>query len=135
MNVLVDTAAWSLAVRRTTTRQHPVAVELSQLINEGRAFIMGLIRQELLSGVRDITQFERLRSYLRAFRDLPLETDDYEEAATFSNRCRTRGIQGSAVDLLICAVASRRDLSILTTDNDFRAYSRILPIRLHAPNP
>jgi hypothetical protein len=43
----------------------------------------------------------------RTFYETPDSRDD-EEAAHMSNRCRTRGIAGSAVDFLICAAAHRR---------------------------
>ena len=92
---------------------------------------MGPIRQELLSGVRTPDQFDALREHLRAFTDIELGTDDYEEAASFSNRCRAAGVQGSSVDFLICAVAARRALAIFTTDEDFEHYARILPLTMH----
>jgi predicted nucleic acid-binding protein len=95
--------------------------------------MIGAIRQELLSGVRDTKQFAALRDHLRAFPDLPLETEDFERAAEFYNECRTKGIQGSNIDFLICAVAMRRELSILTTDRDFAGYARVLPLQLHEP--
>lgn len=93
--------------------------------------MIGVIRQELLSGVRDAKQFATLRDHLRAFPDLALETEDFEQAAGFYNKCRAKGIQGSSIDFLICAVAVRREQSILTTDADFSRYSRELPIQLH----
>ncbi len=101
------------------------------MVREGRVVMMGAIRQELLSGVRDAKQFATLRDRLRAFPDLILETEDFEQAAEFYNRCRARGIQGSTIDFLICAVAVRRELSILTTDADFTRYARALPLQLH----
>jgi hypothetical protein len=42
-------------------------------------------------------------------------------------------IQGSNTDFLICAAALRRDLSIYTTDADFKHYSRVLKFALHEP--
>ena len=74
-----------------------------------------------------------LRDHLRAFPDVELDPGDYEEAASFFNRCRARGVQGSNTDFLICAAAARRQLGILTTDADFRHFAKLLPIRLHAP--
>ena len=76
-------------------------------------------------------QFETLRSHLQAFPDSEFETADFEAAATCFNRCRAKGIQGSNRDFLLCAVAERRDLSIFTTDSDFRDYARVLPLKLH----
>jgi predicted nucleic acid-binding protein len=65
--------------------------------------------------------------------DLDLETADFEEAAHCFNRCRSEGIQGSNTDFLMCAVASRRHLSIFTTDGDFREFGRVLPLTFHEP--
>jgi len=56
MNVLVDTSVWSLALRRKneslTTNERFLVTELSELIREGRARVIGLVRQELLSGIK-----------------------------------------------------------------------------------
>jgi hypothetical protein len=38
---------------------------------DGRARLIGAIRQELLPGIRDPAQFEQLKTYLRAFSDEP----------------------------------------------------------------
>lgn len=95
--------------------------------------MMGPVRQELLSGVQKEQQYETLRRYLRAFPDIVLEAEDYEEAALFFNRCRARGVQGSNTDFLICAVAARRRFGILTTDTDFLHFAKLLPIALHSP--
>lgn len=131
MNVLVDTSVWSLALRRSRPQADGLARELADLIQEGRAVIIGPVRQELLSGVRNPAQFDVLRDHLRFFPDLVIGTSDYEEAAVFFNRCRSRGIQGSNTDFLICAVAARRRMSIFTTDGDFTTFAKVLPIHLH----
>jgi len=131
VRVLVDTSIWSLALRRRETAQNPAADELGRLIAVHVVEIIGPIRQEVLSGVRDKTQFERLETHLAAFVDLPLTAEDYVTAATFYNLCRTKGIQGSNTDFLICAVAVRHDLSVFTTDGDFSHFAKCLPIVLH----
>jgi hypothetical protein len=93
--------------------------------------MIGPIRQELLSGVRSNEQYQGLRDRLRAFPDLPIQTEDYELAARFFNECRSRGVQGSNTDFLICAIAARRDNSVFSTDRDFEAFERMLKIRRH----
>jgi predicted nucleic acid-binding protein len=133
LNVVVDTAVWSLALRRRRPSEAPHVLELAELVGEGRALILGPVRQELLSGVQGQAHFDSLRDHLRAFPDVELEMDDYEEAARSFNACRARGVQGSNTDFLICAAAMRRRLSILTTDADFGSLARVLPVRLHAP--
>ncbi|MEO6331499.1 MAG: PIN domain-containing protein [Gemmatimonadaceae bacterium] len=131
MNVLVDTSAWSLLLRRASSTPGPVAAELTRLIRRNRAAIIGAIRQEVLSGICGARQFDDLRLRLRPFPDLAMETGDYEMGADYSNRCRARGIQGSPTDFLICATAARRRLAILSADDDFARYARFVPIRLH----
>jgi predicted nucleic acid-binding protein len=131
MRVLVDTSIWSLALRRSEHAQNPQAAELRRLIAAHAVDIIGPIRQEVLSGVRDKAQFERLETHLAAFADLPLAAEDYVTAAKFYNLCRAKGIQGSNTDFLICAVAVRHDLSVFTTDGDFPHFARCLPIVLY----
>ncbi len=131
MRVLVDTSVWSLALRRATPVQSPDMLELRRLITAHLVEIIGPIRQEVLSGIRDTFQFDRLETQLTAFPDLPLQSDDHVTAAKFFNLCRAKGIQGSNTDFLICAIAVRRDLSIYTTDGDFVRFAKCLPIVLH----
>ena len=131
MNVLVDTSVWSLALRRKSSTETREAGELRTLVEEGRVTMVGAIRQELLSGVRSTEQFKRLRDALRAFPDLLLDEEDYEEGAACFDRCRARGLQGSNTDFLLCAVALRRKISILTTDRDFEGFASLLGFDLY----
>lgn len=137
MNVLVDTSVWSLAFRRKpedlNAVEQTLVQELRQLVQEDRAQLLGVVRQQVLSGIKNHHQFEKLRQVLRPFPDEPLDIEDYERAADASNRCRAKGIAMSAVDALLCAVALHKDLLIFTTDPDFKRYSRVLPLKLH-PN-
>ena len=121
MKLLADTSVWSLALRRRRTatlsgdEKRLVAV-LSEAIRDGRVVMIGPIRQEILSGIKEQAQFVRLRTTLAAFRDEPIDTTDYEEAARGYNLCRTQGVQCGPVDMLICAVTARRKWSVLAND-------------------
>ncbi|NCJ06557.1 PIN domain-containing protein [Synechococcales cyanobacterium C] len=131
MKVVVDTSVWSLALRRNRILEESRQIlRLRELIADDRVALLGVIRQEVLSGIREVEQFVRLREYLRAFSNLELAIEDYELAAEFYNTCRRNGIQGSNTDFLICAVAHRRDYSILTTDGDFVLFGEYVPITL-----
>lgn len=127
----MDTSVWSLALRRRAVTDVAPVQMLRSLIEEGRVAMIGPIRQELLSGLKSAESFERVRSHLHAFADEPLTTDDFEHAAEHYNTCRAKGVQGSNTDFLICAVAERRGLPILTTDLDFTRFAKVLPITLH----
>jgi len=134
--VLVDTPVWSLALRRKnadlSTRDRKFVTALQELIRDGRAQIVGPIRQELLSGIREPERYRKIREQLRDFPEPAVEMADYEEAAHISNQCRARGIAGSSVDFLICAIAHRKRWQIFTIDRDFENYSDCVPVRLYS---
>ncbi len=131
MKILVDTCIWSLALRRQKFEDDIYVSELKDLIDGMRAGLIGPIRQELLSGVRSKKQFALLRDKLEPFDDIEIIKGDYELAAEFFNTARSKGIQGSNTDFLICAVSARRQMPIFTMDKDFTSYSSVLPIVLH----
>ena len=94
MMVLIDTSVWSLALRRKTPPNNRYVFELNELIKERNVVMMGPVRQEILSGIRELAQFKSLKSRLRSFPDLILTTHDHELAAEFFNHLRRQGIQG-----------------------------------------
>lgn len=136
MEVLVDTSIWSLALRRPKGKisdiEQGLTGLLGDLIRDDRARLIGPIRQELLSGIREPAQYQRLRNYLRSFPDQSIGTADYEQAAQCSNQCRSRGITGSEVDFLICAVALARQWQVFTRDAGFKTYARALPVKMYS---
>lgn len=137
MKVIVDTGPWSEFFRRPrsqqSSQQTAIASEVRRLIRADAVQMLGPIRQELLSGARPDTRFAQLRDGLRFFPNLATDEQDDELAAEFNNQCRNKGIQGTSTDLLICAVATRHKMKILSLDSDFEHYSTILPIKLHRP--
>ncbi len=137
MNVLVDTSIWSLALRRSSRHLNPLerqqVAELAELINEGRAKIIGIVRQELLSGIKTQSQFAKLQEILSAFPDESVSTADHETAALLGNQCRSKGLAVSATDMLICSIARSRDWAIFSSDPDFERYAVVLDLTLHSP--
>ena len=121
MKLLADTSVWSLALRRRpaaalSQEEKRLVALLTEAIHDGQVAMIGPIRQELLSGIKEQVQFEKLRTALAAYRDEPMGTPDYEEAARLYNLCRSQGAQCGPVDILICAVAVRRKWSVLAND-------------------
>ena len=129
--VLIDTCIWSLALRGKSPRDISVSEELTKLIYSEKAKIIGPIRQEVLSGYSDIKQYNKLKDKLMYFPNVLIIDEDYLSAARFSNLCRQKGIQGSHIDFLICAVANRLKMSIFTYDKDFEFYSQLILITLY----
>jgi predicted nucleic acid-binding protein len=121
MRVLVDTCIWSLALRRRekgslSADEVSLIARLTESIQEGNVVMIGPIRQEVLSGIKDESQFEKTERLLAPFPDEELGSDFYVEAARLFNLCRRHGVQCGPVDMLICSVAVRKRCMILTSD-------------------
>ncbi len=129
MKILVDTCIWSQVLRKKTPNLN-LTKQLKDFINDGRVVMIGPIRQELLSGISNPSQFNQLKHTLSYFEDIILKTDHFVKAAEFSNLCRKNGIQGSTTDFLICAVTNLEKLSIFTVDSDFINYNKYVKIKL-----
>ncbi len=135
MNALVDTSVWSLAYRRGEADLNPderkLLAELAELIREMRVRVIGPVCQELLSGIRDRKRLDLIWRDMCSFDEEPLALRDYKRGADISNELRSKGITGTLVDCLICAVAMDRGYSVFTTDVDFRHYAKHIPLRIH----
>ncbi len=131
MKVLVDTPIWSYALRTRNNEYQYEIDQLESLIRDQRALIIGPIRQEILSGYSDLRKFRKLKEKLSYFENTPIQDIDYELAAELCNQCRKKGVQGSHIDFLICAVPKRIDVPIFTTDKDFHLYQEVISIKLH----
>lgn len=128
--VIVDSDVWSEAFRKKGKESLSV-LALRNLVNEGEIVMIGPIRQETLSGIKEIERYEKIREALRAFPSQRIDEPTYEMAAAFFNLCISKGIQGSHTDYLICACAVKWKTSILTKDKDFTRYSKYIPIELY----
>jgi predicted nucleic acid-binding protein len=135
--VLVDTTIWSLALRRRASilrrNERELVEDWTTLVTSGSAALIGPIHQEILSGIRSAEVFVKIRQRLADFSHLIIDSEDYSEAARFFNVCRSHGVAGTSIDMLICAVAHRYDVPIFTTDRDFTRYVTWLPVRLYKP--
>jgi predicted nucleic acid-binding protein len=121
VKLLVDTPVWSLALRRKdatslNSDEQKLKTELAQAVQDGRVAMLGLIRQELLSGIKEQAQFDKVKAGLDPFLDETVSTADHEYAARIYKECRSQGGEAGTVDLLICAVAVRRGWEVLAND-------------------
>ena len=131
MNVIVDTSVWSLALRRLNSDLSPPAKKLTQLIQEGEPiFLLGIILQELLCGLKSPKDFQRLLDSMMAFPLIEPTRENYVEAAQLKNQCAAKGIQAGTIDFLIAAICIEYGCLLLTTDGDFRAIARHSALKL-----
>lgn len=132
MKVLVDTDVWSEAFRKDGAKSEFVK-ELRTLIEESRVQLIGPIRQEILSGIRNEKQFEKIEGRLSFFPDKVVGSEEHVLAAKFFNLCRSKGVQGSNTDFLICACSVTWGYPILTKDKDFKLFHELLPCEVLEP--
>lgn len=128
--VIVDTDVWSEAFRKVGGDASAELRFLREIVADDRVQMLGCIRQEVLQGMKRAEVFERVREQLRAFPERATKLEEYELAAEFFNTCRSKGIQGSNTDFLICACSVTWGLPILTKDKDFGLYAQYLPLKL-----
>jgi predicted nucleic acid-binding protein len=123
--LFVDTSVWSLALRRDqTSRTAEVDALAEQLESGGSVFTTGLVLQELLQGFSGPKSRDAV---VRSFSVLPLvapDREDHVSAADMRNRCRRKGVQVGTIDALLAQLCIRHDLTMLTTDTDFRRVAR-----------
>lgn len=135
MSLFVDTSVWSLAFRRDAPPAAPEVRELVRAIEAGEELMTtGLVLQELLQGFAGPRQ---RTSLLERFSALPLllpDRDDHINAADLRNACRRRGLQIGTIDALLTQLCLRHDLTLLTTDLDFRGIAERSALKLWAPS-
>lgn len=138
MNVVVDTCIWSLLLRRRPSArldayERQLKLELRELGDEGRICMLGVIRQELLTGIHSAGHFKQVRERLAPFEDYKLTPAVHERAAENANYCRKRGVETYTVDMLICTVAQIESMPVFSTDPDIARIARLLLLKLHEP--
>jgi predicted nucleic acid-binding protein len=131
VKVLVDTSVWSLALRRKSVTTAPQAVRLADLIASGQpVFLTGVILLEILRSIRHRDQFLKIQKYLESFPILELDRSGYTSAALLGSHCRSKGVQGSTVDILIAQIAISNGCHLLTADGDFAHIARHSELKL-----
>jgi predicted nucleic acid-binding protein len=130
--ILVDSSAWVEFLRATGGQAH-LRVR-SALLEEVELACTDVIVMEILAGVRDDADRDRLRRLLFGLEFFPVEGPaDYEQAAELFRLCRRGGgTPRNLSDCLIAAVAIRHDAEVLCADADFRTLADHSPLRLVA---
>jgi predicted nucleic acid-binding protein len=136
MRVIADTTIWSLMLRRRPKARLTEAellqkAELKELGEEDRLVLLGLIRQELLTGIRSAGHFRRVMRELRAYDDFPISVSTHERAAEMANACMSRGFIATTIDVLICAVARIEGFAVFSSDSDIERICNLLSVPVH----
>ena len=95
----------------------------------------GMVLQELLQGFSGPKSREQI---IERFASLPLlqpDREDHVAAADLRNTCRRAGIQVGTIDALLAQLCIRHDLTLLSTDNDFKLAAPYCALRVWASKP
>ncbi len=132
--ILLDTSVVSAALRRRKRggREESVATRLGELLGGDDAVALpGIVFQELLSGVAESTQRQRLLKAVRESFPVVLATEgDHLQAADLVSLAARQGRALSTPDALIAAQAINRRAALFTTDSDFEALAGWSSLRL-----
>lgn len=129
MNLLVDTSVWSLVLRRDAPADVPEAEYLRTAIGRGDSIVTtGIVLQEILQGVTGAKMRTAIQERFAALPFVVPDRDDHVQAADLHGAARKKEIQVGTVDALLAALCLRRDLTILSTDADFRNLGKVAPL-------
>jgi hypothetical protein len=131
LSVFVDTSVWSLAFRRDSPASTREVRALLQAIEVGETLLTtGLVLQEILQGFSGPKAREQILDRFSALPLLVPDRQDHIGAAELRNRCRQSGVQIGTIDALLAQLCIRHDLTMLTSDRDFKDISRHSPLKL-----
>jgi predicted nucleic acid-binding protein len=131
VSLLVDTSAWSLALRRDARPDVPEIRALRDALAGGEIVATtGVILQELLQGVVPDRVRTQITEMFAALQYLTPSREDHVAAAGVRNTLRSSGVQVGTIDALIAHLAISGGHTLLTTDSDFRAASSHISLRL-----
>jgi predicted nucleic acid-binding protein len=121
--ILLDTSVLSAVLRRRRKgeAEEALAARVTALLDgEEQIAIPGIVFQEILSGIAEQKQGERVLAAIRESFPVLLATEgDHLKAADLANLAARRGLALSTPDALIAAQAYNRRAHLFTTDGDF----------------
>lgn len=111
----------------------PGVVQLLEKLtrDKQRIVVPGIVIQELLSGIKEPSQAEKIMGIMEGYPILLATQDHHMEAANISNVCRKAGVSAATVDCLIAAQCIMENGILLTLDDDFSLMARHCTLRLY----
>jgi predicted nucleic acid-binding protein len=114
---LVDTSAWIFALRKEFVPA--VKERISQLLRDHIVLTNGMIKLELLGGVRTEKEFRRLKARLDALDEVEVSASVWERACAMAFDLRRKGITVPYTDILMAACALKTESTLVHADAHF----------------
>ena len=132
--IFLDTSVVSAVLRRRRKGEAEDALvrKVDALLqsDEGVA-LPGVVLQELLSGIPERSQYDKVFNGARESFSVVLATEgDHLKAADIATTASAKGVAVSTPDALIAAQAINRRAALLTTDADFGRLAKLAGLRL-----
>jgi len=132
--IVLDTSVLSAALRRRRRGEveEAIATRLaSALKGEEPVAVPGIVLQEVLSGIAEQKQGEKVLAAVRESFPVILATEgDHLKAADLCNMAARKGVALATPDALIAAQAFNRRASLFTTDADFGSLAAFVGLKL-----
>ena len=123
---LVDTSAWILALRKSYL---PVVKDrIDHLLKEDTVLTTGIIKLELLGGVKTQKEFNRLKSRLDVLEEVQMDESLLNSAYTFAFDLRRAGLTIPSTDILIAACAMEAQAILIHADAHFDLIAGQFPL-------
>jgi predicted nucleic acid-binding protein len=131
--IVVDTTVWIdfFGAKGTAFDLH-----LTRLIEQGESLgLTDLVYCEVLQGIRDETDFVRVRAILQSYPILRMRgLYLFEQAARIYRDCRRRGFTiRKTIDCLIAATCLENEVELYHNDRDFDVIARVRNLKIHRP--
>jgi predicted nucleic acid-binding protein len=94
-----------------------------------------LVLQELLQGFARPKAHRQIVEHFSALPLLVPDREDHIHAADMRNRCRRKGVHAGTIDALLAQLCVRHDLTMLTTDKDFRNMATVVSLSVWSERP
>lgn len=132
--ILLDTSVLSAVLRRRKRgeAEQELTTRVETLLQGDRAIALpGIVLQEILSGIADQRQREKvLRAVRQSFPLVLASEGDHLKAADLASAAAGKGIALSAPDALIAAQALNRRATLFTRDGDFAPLAALAGLQL-----
>lgn len=125
--VIVDTSVWVDYFLRPSSAE---AEELTALLTQGQAVLVGVVLSELVKGARNESQRESLYGGLVAVPYIEMGRRAWERAGSIGRDLEAAELRIPASDAFIAALALENDYSVFTRDKHFE---RIPGLQLYRP--
>ena len=124
--VLIDTCLWVSYFNRRHSIEHRV---IDALLDADQAATTGVILAEVLQGFRRDDQADWVASSLSGLHYLQPDWDDWRATAKLGRRLNASGQILPLTDLVVSAIAIRRECAVFTIDPHFDLISELKRFR------